>query len=165
MRRRQFLFGGLAIVAFAGLGVIAFGPGAAQSKIASLVRRRLSFLRLEESGLQAFAHDQVDFLLAKRPSWNRMKYHFLAIFARSITRWNTSTDKRTRGERMADNLAATYLLSSDFFLNGADSSRIVRYRGLYDPLHPCGNPFARPPLEEPAAASPGPAANMAISQP
>jgi hypothetical protein len=32
--------------------------------------------------------------------------------------------------------------SSDFFKNGADESRTVRYIGNYDPLIACGNPFA-----------------------
>jgi hypothetical protein len=87
-------------------------------------------------------------LLAKRPTWTRMKYHFITLFSKpSAAPWNTSTDKRTRGERMADNLAATYLLSSDFFLNKADQSQVVRYLNYYDPIRPCGNPFARPPVD------------------
>jgi hypothetical protein len=150
IKRRQFLLGGLAVVGIAGLGVIGFGRGAAQAKIATLVRSRLSFLRLEEAGLQAFAHDQVAALLAKRPTWNRMKYHFLSVFSKSLTRYNTSSDRRTRSERLADNLASTYLLSSDFFLNKADPSRVVEYLNLYDPLRPCGNPFARPPMDPPS---------------
>jgi hypothetical protein len=36
-----------------------------------------------------------------------------------------------------------YLLSTDFFRNGADESRLVTYIGFYDPaLTPCNNPFA-----------------------
>ena len=147
MKRRQFLLGGLAVVAVAGLGVIGFGRGAAEAKIVSLVRQRLSFLRLDEAGLKAFAHDHLGVLLAKRPTWNRWKYHFLSVFSKSITRWNTSTDKRTRSERIVDNMASTYLLSSDFFLNKADQSQVVSYISLYDPMRPCGNPFARPPID------------------
>lgn len=152
IRRRQFLLGGLAIVAIAGVGVIGFGRGAGEAKIASVVRRRLNFLRLDEAGLQAFAHDQVGALLAKRPTWNRMKYHFLSVFSKSFTRYNSSSDQRTRGERLADNLASTYLLSSDFFVNDADQSRVVQYLTLYDPMRPCGNPFARPPIDPPSPA-------------
>jgi hypothetical protein len=37
-----------------------------------------------------------------------------------------------------------YLLSTDFFRNGADESRPVRYLSYYDPaVTPCNNPFAR----------------------
>ena len=153
MKRRQFLLGGLAVVAIAGLGVVGFGRSAAQSKIASLVRQRLSFLKLDEAGLQAFAHDHVTMLLAKRPTWTRMKYHVITLFSKPSTApWNTSTDKRTRSERMADNLSSTYLLSSDFFLNKADQSQVVGYVSYYDALRPCGNPFARPPVDPPRAA-------------
>jgi hypothetical protein len=143
--RRSFLLGGLAIVAVAGVGIIGFGRMGAQSHIASAVRRRLSFLQLDEEGLQAFAHDQVSALLAKHPTWNRLKYHYSSLFGKQLTHFsNTSTDKRTRRERMEDNFVSTYLLSSNFFLNGSDESAVVRYVGFYDPLHPCGNPFWRP---------------------
>lgn len=143
--RRRFLLGGLAVAAVTGLGVAALGPRAAASHIADAVRRKLPFLKLEEAGLQAFARDQVDALLAKRPTWNRLKYHYLSMFGKQFTRYNRSNDTRTRTQRMEDNFASTYLLSSDFFLNRADESRIVKYLGFYDPLHPCGNPFWRPP--------------------
>jgi hypothetical protein len=142
--RRRFLLGGLAVVVVAGVGVIGFGPGAAESRIVAVVRRKLSFLQLDEKGLHAFAKDQVSALLAKRPTWNRLKYHYLSMFAKQFTRYNRSNDKRTRVERMEDNFASTYLLSSDFFLNGADESRIVEYVSFYDPLRACGNPFWRP---------------------
>ncbi len=142
--RRRFLLGGLAVVAVAGIGVIGFGRTAAESRIVGAVRGRLSFLKLDEAGLHAFARDQVNALLAKRPSWNRLKYHYLALFGQQFTRYNRSNDKRSRTERMADNFASTYLLSSDFFVNGADESSVVQYRSFYDPLRPCGNPFWRP---------------------
>lgn len=145
--RRRILLGGLGLFGVAALAAVGLGPRTAQSQIASHVRRRLSFLRLDEAGLQAFAHDQVAFLLAKRPTWNRMKYHFLTVFSKSFTRYERSTDRRTRAERIQDNWASTYLLSSDFFVNGADSTRIVKYLAFYDPLRACGNPFARPAID------------------
>lgn len=38
-----------------------------------------------------------------------------------------------------------YLMSTDFFLNGADESRVVRYVMLHDPyVSPCWNPFGSP---------------------
>ncbi len=143
--RRRFLLGGLAVAAVAGLGAIGLGPAAAASHIATVVRRKLPFLKLDEEGLHAFAKDQVSALLAKRPTWNRLKYHYLSMFAKQFTRYNRSNDTRTRVQRMEDNFVSTYLLSSDFFINGADESRVIKYMGFYDPLHPCGNPFWRPP--------------------
>ena len=152
MTRRGFLIGGLVAVAVAGLGIVAFGRSAAQTHIANEVRRRLSFLKLDEAGLQQFAHDQVSVLLAKRPTWNRLKYHFLNVFTKSFSKYDRSSDTRTRSQRTTDAFASTYLLSSDFFRNGADVSQTVLYVSFYDPMVPCGNPFARLSIEPEEAA-------------
>jgi hypothetical protein len=147
MKRRKFLLAGLGVVAVVAAGGIVFGPMAAEAEIVSHVRSRLSFLKLDEAGLQRFAQDQVAALLAKRPTWNRLKYHFMSVFSKSFTRYEHSSDTRSRRQRMEDTFASTYLLSSDFFINGADQSRTVRYLGFYDPLRGCGNPFARPVID------------------
>jgi hypothetical protein len=107
---------------------------------------------LDEAGLRSFARDQIAWILAKRPTWYRIKFHIRLMFAKSGPNWGTSTDKRSRRERMVDNLTTTYLLSSDFFLNGSDESRVVRYVALFDPMRACDNPFARP-VVDPAEAS------------
>jgi hypothetical protein len=40
-------------------------------------------------------------------------------------------------------VVTAFLLSSDFFQNGADETRTVRYLAYYDPYkYACGNPFA-----------------------
>jgi hypothetical protein len=150
--RRRFLLAGSGIAVALGVGVAGFAPTFAESQIVSHVRRRLSFLKLEEAGLHAFAQDQVSALLAKRPTWNRWKYHFLSIFTHSFTKYDRSDDHRSRIERTTDSFSQTYLLSSNFFINGADPTQPVEYVSLYDPLRPCGNPFARPPL--PAGSAP-----------
>jgi hypothetical protein len=143
IKRRRILKIGLGIVAVAALGVWGVDL-ASESEIVSAVRRRLGFLRLDEAGLHSFAKDYISGLLAKRPSWYRWKYHVQSLFRKPGARWGISTDTRSRRERLADNLATLYLLSSDFFLNGADESRPVKYVSLYDPMRACGAPFARP---------------------
>jgi hypothetical protein len=55
IKRRTFLLGGLGVIVVAGLGVIGVGPVAARAQIASLVRKRLGFLKLDEAGLNEFA--------------------------------------------------------------------------------------------------------------
>jgi hypothetical protein len=149
--RRHVLLGGVGLVAFAGLGAL----GAdlfTHSEIFSAVRRRLSFLKLDEPGIHAFAKDQIAAVLAKRPTWYRVKYHVRAFFAKPVARYGFSNDKRTRRERFEDNQATLYLLSTDFFYGGADESRPVRYLRLYEPTNPCGNPFWRPAVDTPSAS-------------
>lgn len=151
IKRRGILLGALGVAATASLGL--WGADVfTQSEIASSVRRRLSFLKLDEAGLHSFARDQVASILAKRPTWYRIKFHIRMMFSKSGPNWGVSTDTRSRRERMVDNLATMYLLSSDFFLNGADESRSVRYVALFDPMRACDNPFARP-VEDPAGTS------------
>jgi len=145
IQRRQLLIGmGAAIVACAGL--FGIGEVTAKSEIAAAVRERLGFLQLDEGGLNQFAHDQVSALLAKRPSWERIKFHIDGLFAKpAAVRFGYSVDRRSRRERLQDHFATLYLLSSDFFQHGADESRVVRYVALFDPIRACDNPFARPP--------------------
>jgi hypothetical protein len=47
-------------------------------------------------------------------------------------------------EALDDRICAAFLLSSDFFRNGADESGPVHYLALHDPWKVgCTNPFAR----------------------
>jgi hypothetical protein len=102
-------------------------------------------LKLDPDGVHAFAKDQSKAAFNKKiPTYNRLRYHLLAAAMPSYKRNFRSIDKRSRLAKFEDNLVANYLLSSDFFLNGADESRVVKYVAYYDPLRPCQNPFARP---------------------
>jgi hypothetical protein len=148
MSRRGFLLGGLGFVGVLGLGAWGFGRAAFEAEIVSVLRRRLSFLKLNQDGLHAYARDQATALFNKKiPTWNRLRYHFLSAVAPSFKRFYRSSDKRSRLARVEDSIVSTYLLSSDFFLNHADESRTVNYVAYYDPMHPCQNPFARPAVD------------------
>lgn len=143
--RRRLIVGGLGAVGVAGLGAWGLGRLGFQVEIASILRRRLGFLKLDEAGVRAFAKDQTRATFGKKiPSWNRLRYHFQVSGASSFKRFYRSIDTHSRFVRFEDALVATYLLSSDFFWNGSDESRKVNYVAYYDPLRPCNNPFARP---------------------
>jgi hypothetical protein len=143
--RRRMIVGGLGAVGVAGLGAWGLGRLGFQVEIASVLRRRLGFLKLDEGGIRAFAKDQTNATFGKKiPTWNRLRYHMLASGASSYKRFYRSTDTRSRIGRFEDTLVSTYLLSSDFFWNGSDESQKVNYVAYYDPNRPCRNPFARP---------------------
>lgn len=146
MNRRRVLLGGLGIIGVLGLGALGLGRIGVEAKIVAVLRRRLDFLELDPDGLHTFARDQVRAVLDKRlPTWNRLRYHFVSTVAPSFMRYYRSADTRSRITRAEDSLVSTFLLSSDFFLNGSDESRLVRYVAFYNPLRPCtGDPFARP---------------------
>jgi hypothetical protein len=68
-------------------------------------------------------------------SYLRLDEAGLARFARDYA--------AERGPAYADeNLFTIFLLSSSFFKNNADESRLITYDGLYDPYAGCVNPFA-----------------------
>ena len=146
INRRRLLLGGLGVAGVAGLGMWAFGRQALEAEIVSVLRRRLGYLQLDVGGLRAFATDQAQKIVAKRVSMNRLRYHLASNFDSGYKRFLRSTDTRSRIERSEDILVTTYLLSTDFFVHGADESRTVQYLGYYDPMRACGNPFARPPV-------------------
>jgi hypothetical protein len=149
--RRGFVKLGLGVVALAGAGAVG-GWFLSEAEIASAVRRRLPFLHFDDAGLRAFAKDQISSLLAKRPTWYRWKYHVRMMLEKptAAASWGRTSDTRTRRERMEDNLATLFLLSSDFFTSGADETRVIQYVALYDPMRACVNPFARPAVERQA---------------
>ncbi|MFT3905544.1 MAG: hypothetical protein QM718_04480 [Steroidobacteraceae bacterium] len=142
MKRRAFIWTGVGVTTalLAGFGAEVFS----EHEIAAAVRRRLSFLHLDEQGPKDFARDSVAALLAKRPTWLRIKARVRTMFAKGAPRWGFSSDQRTRWQRQEDHFATLFLLSSDFFTHGADESRTIRYVALYDPMLACGNPFRRP---------------------
>jgi hypothetical protein len=92
--------------------------------LARVIHAHLSFLRLEAVELARFIADHE------------------RAFPRFASRLESATgDERRKLERQ---LVSDFLLSSDFFSNGADEGRPVRHLALYDPRRVgCRNPFAR----------------------
>jgi hypothetical protein len=153
VKRRSLLIGSLGIAVVAALGVLG-AEYATETEIVSGIRRRLPFLKFDTAGLHRFAKDYEGVMLQKRPSWYRWKYHFHNLFNKPpAAQWGISNDKRNRKEHLEDDLATLYLLSSDFFANGADESRVIQYLAYYDPMKPCNNWFARPVIVPNSAAS------------
>lgn len=143
--RRRLIVGGLGAAGAVGLGIYGLGRVGFQMEVASIVRRRLGFLKLDDAGVRAFAKDQTRATFGKKvPTWNRLRYHLLASGTSSFKRFYRSADRPSRADMFEDALVSTYLLSSDFFWNGSDESRKVGYVAYYDPNRPCNNPFARP---------------------
>jgi hypothetical protein len=153
MNRRRVILGGVGLAGVAGIGAWGLGHWGMEREIVSVLHRRLSFLKLDEEGVRAFAKDQTAATFNKKiPTWRRLRYHFLSAGAPSFQRFYRSSDQRSRVARLEDTLVSNYLLSSDFFANGADESRTINYVAYYDPMRACQNPFARP-VVDPRAAS------------
>ncbi len=138
MKRRGFL--GFSVAALAALGVWRYVRSSDYDAIIAIIEKRLDYLKKDPEGVRAYAAE-----LARRHeitsgrlrvvSMAKPLYEFF-----SLTDENRFTNNIHHGE---ERVVSSYLLSSDFFVNGADTTRTVRYIGFYDPFHACGNPFAR----------------------
>lgn len=137
MQRRRFLAGAaLGVAAFTSWRYLAANtPGA----VVKILYKNLDYLRLDPDGVQRFAHDY-----AARPQNldTRLKGADAAgmLYTAIPFRAGEGFDWLLRWE---DRVITDFLLSSDFFAQGADVSRVVRYTGYFDPLRGCQNPFAR----------------------
>jgi hypothetical protein len=142
MKRRIFILSGL--VGVSALAAWRFANGNDADTIAMVVRKRLDYLKLDPAGVQRFASD-----MAALHVISSARMHVLSSITPLYIRFplssgdNTLADKLRHGE---DRIVSSYLISSDFFANGADESRTVNYLGMLDPLRACGNPFAQSPL-------------------
>lgn len=136
--RRGFLFGGAAAV---GLVALRLGLTQPEDAVVTVLRKRLSHLKLDEDGLRAFA---ADFTAAGKMA--RGKLRLIAALA-PLYQWLPADDSTPIAVRHGEErVVSAYLLSSDFFVNGADEQQPVGYLGLFDPWNnpvACQNPFAR----------------------
>jgi hypothetical protein len=146
IRRRTFLLSALGAAGITGLCIWGFGRRSIEEILMAMLRNRLAFLKLDDAGLRAFARDQTTKILAKRVSMARMRYHVAATTESSSKRFQRSIAVNSRRGQAEDIVVTTYLLSSDFYVNGSDENNLVKYIAYFDPMRACGNPFARPAL-------------------
>jgi hypothetical protein len=112
-----------------GFGSFKLLTGSFEQATVNLVRKELSFLRLDDDGLQKFASDFGKTMTQRSYRYRIKGYSFLGIGAGRSGKVN--------------HIVTTYLLSSDFFQSGMDESRLVKYVSLYSPyLRPCAHPFS-----------------------
>jgi hypothetical protein len=128
MKRRKFIWritgaGG----AIAGLGAVFFSTSL-KDAVSNKIQSELSFLKLDPDGLDQFVADYTkNISTAKKASL----YGYAALALSS---------KRSLKIRKLINV---YLLSTDYFQNNMDDTRVVKYIALYDPrVRPCVNPFS-----------------------
>ena len=105
-----------------------------------VLRKRLDYLQIDPQGARAFAAD----LVAQRllsPTRLKLIAAVAPLYMRlGLNGHDALQETIHHGE---ERVVSNFLLSSDFFINGADTTRSVRYLGFYDPLKACANPFAR----------------------
>ncbi len=147
LNRRQLLAAGITatVTATAGIATWRFIHGSEENAIVAVLRKRLNYLMLDEKGLHAYAKD----LVAQKIVSSR-RLRLLDVAGPIYTHLGVPTYRNALARELRhgeERVVSLYLLSSDFFLNGADETKLVHYRGYYDPVRlprPCSNPFSRP---------------------
>jgi hypothetical protein len=139
MKRRYLLLSGLA--AACGLAGWRFATSSEQAAIVKVVYKKLGYLKLDAGGVQRFARD-----LAATQTISSARLRITDAVGPLYTGPAFSGDNKPNNaiRHGEDRVVTLYLLSSDFFKNGADQNRTVYYQHYYDPMIACGNPFARP---------------------
>ncbi len=139
MNRRKLIFGSIA----GGIALLGARVGLANPRnaIERVLHKRLAYLKLDPAGVRQFSDDVLH---------RQIISHFRLMVIDFVGPLYTDTDPSPDGRigstlrHGEDRVVSQFLISSDFFINGADTSRTVRYLGWYNPLAACGNPFARP---------------------
>jgi hypothetical protein len=139
VKRRTFVFAGLGVATtLAGWQTYRLRD---EDLISRIVFGRLDYLRLDEGGVRQFSRDLTKLDVVSE-STMRILSGVWPLYSRfALSNGNHGVAHRLRhGE---DRIAGAFLISSDFFINGSDEARLVRYLGMLDPRRACGNPFAR----------------------
>jgi len=139
MKRRHFVLA--AAVGLGGALGLRFALSKDESAIVKTIYKKLDYLKLEAAGVRSFARD-----LAAHGVISSSRLLIIDAAGPLYTHFEMPKSNKLgnlirHGE---DRVVTLYLMSSDFFKNGADESRVVQYLGYYDPLVACNNPFARP---------------------
>ena len=124
------------------LGVLSFRRSRYIAVVAAIVHKRLSYLRCDPKGVNAFA---ADFVARLSPSGLKRLWLTAALYPFYPTLLGPSSPLMDRSlKRWEEELITSFLLGSDVFRANGGETKTVRYIGYYDPYSMiCGNPFAR----------------------
>jgi len=140
--RRTFIIGVLAsAVGFSLLGWWRLRSRGSDGlgSVAEMLDRRLTFLDLEPDGVERFSQDvaKVTAQIQISPTGELLEPRAPVIEGIAFQIENGAV------RLYEDTLVRKFLLSSDFFIEGADESKTVHYLGWFDEFAPCCNPFAQ----------------------
>lgn len=137
-RRKVLLGGGMLATGYLAWRWVRRGP---EDVVVAILERQVGHLDVDRSSFTVFAGDYLE----SRREYER-KLRVLSVGA-DVLRY--FSPYRWLGmhhplRRLEDTTVGLYLLSTDFFQNGADEERPIRYLGFYDPYRAlCRNGLSR----------------------
>lgn len=105
------------------------------STIQSIVKRELNYLKIDPKGLAQFSDDYIRFI------------EQFSMLGEQKFRLNIAGEymfnKNAQNSTVVEGIVKRFLLSTDFFTNRMDESKLVKYQGLHDKNKAaCFNPFS-----------------------
>lgn len=141
--RRQFLFAGAASGLAALVGYSAWRWGKPRNIVVAILQNSVGHLQVDPDTFWTFANDYLKYKASYEQTLSRAAPFLLPLWLFNPYKW---LQQGNALRRLTDNVVSTYLLSTDFFQNGADERRPVNYISFYDVyVTPCRNPFANKP--------------------
>lgn len=111
--------------------------------IISILRKRLDYLDLDEGTLKTFAAEYIKRISESDRGIVDMETFFLPTHSFIDIPKLLKISDTGNIQRFEEITEIQFLLSSDFFINGSDESKPVKYIRYYDTIEtPCSNPFA-----------------------
>jgi hypothetical protein len=139
VQRRLFLstmLGGCLVAAGVGVAVLPLGP---EDRLKSLLKTRLAYLQIPDEVIEKFTRDFI-----ADPEHRFEHFRSTTYIAQRAVYGIEIFNERLPIFRFERFVVAAFLLSTNFFREGADLKKPLRYVAYNDPYRTgCANPFAR----------------------
>jgi hypothetical protein len=143
MTRRKFLagaIGGTAVLLALPYAFYHWRSGRPERIVMAILTRRLGFLDVDPASFEQFATEYVEYKKSHAGKLAKLSAVAFPYTYVTLYRWLPMGHPL---RRLEDNVVTKYLLSTDFFMHGADEARRVEYLSFYEPHRaPCRNPLA-----------------------
>jgi hypothetical protein len=141
-RRKFLVLGGVSAIT-ALYGWYEWHWGDPKDIVVAILNRRVGYLRVDSSTFDTFAKDYLEYRKTYKNELRKLSTFSPLLMSASPYSWLKQGHPY---RRLVDNVVSQYLLSTDFFQNGADERRLVTYLSFYNPYTAaCRNPFTRQP--------------------
>ncbi|MEK8016109.1 MAG: hypothetical protein VSS75_004515 [Candidatus Parabeggiatoa sp.] len=149
MSRRAFIISSTVGIFAVGTGIITVKSGYLNTQdrmtkiIFAVFEKRLSYLKWDKAQVMIFIKDFITHPKNKGYLKKVRRLSFLYPFY-AHTNWLERTSFASKIRSFEERIVTKFLFSTNFFREGADETKPVKYLSYYDPYTmPCQNPFAQ----------------------
>lgn len=140
--RRKLFISSVALTASAGLyGAFKWLTGGPEDIVIAILHRRVGHFKIDA---KVFSEFTKDYLTSKKGARKQLKILSVLSDPLEYVSPYRLLPFSNPYRRLEDNVVSQFLLSTDFFQQGASIDNNINYLGFYDPLHAiCRNPLMK----------------------